>query len=171
MSLLDKYYNAKIRFFEWLMELYRIDESAYDNAEFEKQHLSIWDYLGQPLPDINPWPAKKIEDLTEEYLYEYEDILIRYPYGIKDPLIEIRKLSYEEIPLVYPDAHIPKKILPGLCMAAIPRTTSFDMKMELLISLNAALVDMENPVEPIINEKLYWDEVVKQSWRLEVAPF
>jgi len=173
MDFLSKYPNSKLRFFGWLLEMYGASEDYFFGAPFEQQHRTVWDFLGQPIPDIMGWRAEKIEQLSEDYLYDFEDVIMRYPYGMKDPLKEIRKLDYSEIPAMYPDAHIPKEILPGLCNAMVERTTSYDMKIEFMTSLNEALVDLDSPIEPIINDKTFWDEIIKEvkSPQHEDAPF
>jgi len=171
IQVLNTYPVSKRHFLGWMIETYAVDERSFRNGPFEAQCQAIWMFLGHPTPDISNWSADEILFTTEDYLYLYEDVCIRYPYGAIDVIKEIRKLDYSEIPLVYPEAHTKKDLAKDLRHAIVSREVSYEMNINFIKSLRDAVVSMIPGVSNDADEEIKWNEYIQQSWSNETAPF
>lgn len=152
-----------------MMETYGVDKSNFESAPWAEQCRAIARYLGYPTVFPASWTNEYLENKILEYLYLYESTRMRYPYGIEDPIKKINGMDYYQREKQYPEIHKPADILRSLRDALVPLTSSH--KVAMLPSLRDALIDMDRPIAPFIDEEAFWDQTIQDSWKKLVAPF
>lgn len=167
--ILDNYPLTKSYFLNWMMETYGVDKFNFDSAPWVEQCRAIARYLGYPVEFPAAWTNEYLENKIRDYLYLYESARLRYPYGIEDPVKAINEMDYNQREKLHPEMHKPADILRSLRDALVPLTK--DYKMTVRPSLHDALIEMDRPVAPLVDEEAFWDQTIQDSWKKLVAPF
>lgn len=172
MEILDRYPLSKEDFISWFCKEYKYYGHNYNTflkAPFVQQCISISRFLGYRL-DLEEMSRKELEDYINNILYLYEEVKIKYPDGIADPIKEIMHMSFQERLKAHPELNVRPEIYHSLREAVVPLNAR-EVFTRIWISLRNAIVDIKPVVhaEPEPMDDEYWtaDKLMKN----ETAPF
>lgn len=169
MDFLDDYPVTKANFLSWMIETYGVTGQVFSQAPWVEKCRAIARYLGYPIVFPSSWTNDHLEEQIREYLYIYESAKISYPYGSNDATKDLNRMPYADLNEKFPTMHIPAEIFPSIKDALVKLESSY--KWPVLPSLNNALVDMLEPVAPVIDNDKFWEQVIQDSWKNLKAPF
>lgn len=171
MEILDKYPQSKAEFLSFIMEKYGIQEYDFNNGSFDLQCRAIWSFLGHSKADKSKMAIELLSEQTQKYLYDYEDVLRRYPGGTPNYIKIIGKLSFNELEKIVGTELQQREILPGLNASIVPIVKDYTMEDKHFPSLRDALQALAKPIEQKISDSEFWNNIMTNQRKNEDCPF
>jgi hypothetical protein len=174
MDILDRNKITKAEFFNWLVHEYGVEETgpkSFETAPYVEQHRAIARFLGYSIAIQDNLTTKELDDFTWNIVSSYEELKIKYPQGLADPLAKMKNMSCKEISEAYPDTVTQRPILRSLCYALIPIEKDYVFKAVKLLSLKDALVEKQivQPIAPV--EEISIENFWNKAYEDDEAPF
>jgi len=168
MDLLNLHHRAKFELKSWLIENFGTLESEFNGSAFMKQCNTIAQFLGYPIEFDNDLTIAEVEEKVRDYLYIYEDLKVRYPFGVKDFLKELNKMDYNERLVHFPNLFKMDNINFSLKDSIISIENSYAFRGTIIQSLKDALIDIEL-IEPPLDLDKFWEDVIKDSHKFKTG--
>lgn len=171
---LDNYPFAKLRFFGWMIAEYGVIENTFGQAPLEEQCRAIARFLGYPTVFPFRWTNAQLKSQIYDYLYIYESVLRRFPYGATDFNKDLNLMDYTMRQVKYPEMWKQVELMQSLHDCIIERHYHMDTRSgKPRPTLNAAIIDLEDPIFPEINQNKFWEENIafSHAHKHEPVPF
>lgn len=171
---LSKIAPNTVRFFaSWLMEGYGMSLKEFENAIPKRKYYEVSKFFGYPLIENTTLSVSEIIQFIKTKFEEYEQIIIRYPDGVPNPLTAIKEMNHAEREIwiaksfkrvinisLYHSLVAGNKIIRVSIADALKKRSysSFEMKLKVQHDKDTA-------------DQLFWENIIKNFDKNEIIPF
>jgi hypothetical protein len=165
--------NSTKMFFSNLMLNYGIGIREFEASDFFVRYAQVRRYFGYSMNiDINQ-SVENIQAEIKKMFIEYEELIIKYPDGVPDPIKRLKEMSNAEKD-AYIDESYKRSVNISLCHALVN-----NMRFKLLSLKDALKARVMTTIEQISNEKAnslieeqkFWQDAMNSFNKDDVVPF
>ena len=151
-------------FESWFVKKYSISLSVFDNADFDDRCLEILRFLGYQLQLDRSTGQSSVINQVKKLMKSFEDLCMKYPSGMPDPLRIISTLPYtlrtKDNSMIFEHDHSMKSL----------RNTLID-RPKILRSIRDVLKQTEMFVKKEIIIDTFWEDIKVRNRINEAVPF
>ena len=163
-----------VRFFaSWLMEGYGMSMKEFESAVPKRKFYEVSKFFGYPLIESTPLPVSEIIKFIKTRFEEYEQIIIRHPDGVPNPMTAIKEMNHADrelwiaknfksvINISLSHALVAGNKIVRISLAdALKKRTYSTFEMELKAQHDKDAED-----------QLFWENIIKNFDKNEIVPF
>lgn len=164
--------NTTQRFLSDIMYNYGIGAAEFEKKTIYNRLIEVRRYFGYSAVADLKMSEKQVKDEIIALFTDYEDLILRYPNGVPDPLKQMKEFTNQQ-KSDYIDKHYTRQINMCLHHAMVKYTGKRVSLKDALVDrvLTAVEVKARETVRKQQEDEKFWNDVIKNFDPNEIPPF